>query len=341
MKKVNLNFVWLIVALLSLGLFSCSEDEPDPADKAALVTAIAAAEAVYDAAEVGKLAGMYAQSSVDALQTAITAANAVNDDDDATQEEVDATLANLNLAVTDFEATAIVEISADNLVAYWKLAGDGIDASGNGHDGTLTAGTTDRFPDGGNPPQAAADRYGTAGGALHFAHGANVEVPFSADFNPDDMTLSVWLNTDSLWTSRTQYIMSLNIWDCWKFELPTHGKPYITRKLSDAYIDKDSDPVVLDALTWYHVVVTHGDGKIAFYVNGVLAIEWDDISTSAKVAADPAVNLVIGTFKPVDLVWTLESWCTSFHGSLDDIRIYNKALTAAEALSLYNMEAAD
>lgn len=342
MKRLNFNFVWLIVALLSIGIYSCKDDEVIKADKTALLAGITAAEAVYDAAEVGKLAGMYTQASVDALLAAINAAEAINDDDDATQEQVDATVANLELAVTTFEATVIVEISADNLVAYWKLEGDGVDASGNGHDGTLKAGTAARFPDGGNPPMAATDRYGTAGGALHFAHGANVEVPYHADFNPDDMSISVWLNTDSLWTSRTQYIMSLNIWDCWKFELPNHGKPYITRKLSDnTWIDKDANPVALEAGTWYQVVVTHGDGHIIFYVDGVLAVDWDDISAAKPVAADPSVNLVIGSFKPNDLEWTMETWFTSFHGSLDDIRIYDKALTAAEVTALHTMESVD
>jgi hypothetical protein len=342
MKKMNLNLLWLLVAILSLGVFSCKDDEEEKADKTALAASITAAEAVYDAAEVGKLAGQYTQASVDAFLAAINAAKAVNDDDAATQVEVDATVSNLDLAVTTFEATVIVEISVENLVAYWKLAGDGVDASGNGHDGTLKAGTTARWPDAGDPPQAATDRYGTAGGALHFAHGANIEVPYSADFNPDDMTISVWLNTDSLWTSRTQYIMSNNIWDCWKFELPNHGKPYITRKLSDeTWIDKDANPVALEAGNWYQVVVTHGDGHVIFYVNGVLAVDWDDIGTAAPVAADPSVNLVIGSFKPNDLEWTVETWFTSFHGSLDDIRIYDKALTAAEVTALYTMESVD
>jgi hypothetical protein len=260
---VNLSFIWLIVALLSVGVFSCKDDEPDPADKVALAASITAAEAVYDAAVVGKLAGQYLQASVDALETAINAAKAVNDDDAATQVQVDATVANLDLAVTTFEATVIVEISADNLVAYWKLAGDGVDASGNGHDGTLKAGTAARFPDGGNPPQAAADRYGTAGGALHFAHGANVEVPYSADFNPTNMTISAWVKVDSLIPTRVQYIMSLNIWDTWKFEWNMAAQPGFTRKVADGYAEHDAN-VALEALTWYHVIVTHGAGHQIF-----------------------------------------------------------------------------
>jgi len=342
MKKMNVKLLWLLVALLTIGTFACKDDEEEKADKTALAASITAAEAVYDAAEVGKLAGQYTQASVDALLAAINAAKAVYDDDAATQTQVDATTSNLDLAVTTFEGTVIVEISADNLIAYWKLAGDGTDASGNGHDGTLKAGTTARWPDAGDLPQAATDRYGTAGGALHFAHGANIEVPYSADFNPAAMSISVWLNTDSLWTSRTQYILSNNIWDCWKFELPNHGKPFMTRKLSDdTWIDKDSNPVVLEAGTWYQVVVTHGNGHMIFYVNGVLAVDWDDIGTAAPAADDPTVNLVIGSFKPNDLEWDLATWFTSFHGMLDDIRIYDKALTAAEVTALYTMESVD
>ena len=141
--------------------------------------------------------------------------------------------------------------------------------------------------------------------------------------------------------TRVQYIMSLNIWDTWKFEWNMAAQPGFTRKLTgDVYAEHDAG-VALEALTWYNVIVTHGAGHQIFYINGELVKDWDAIRDAATIAADPDVNLVIGSFKPTDLDWVVDSWFTSFHGWLDDIRIYDKALTAAEVTALYTMEAAD
>jgi len=343
MKNKMLKYAWLLMVVLPLGFFGCEDDpEVDPADNTALTAKITEAEGIIADAEVGKLAGQYTQESVDAFQTAIDAAKVINDDADATQVQVDATTSNLQLAIDAFEASVNVEISEENLVAFWKLNGDGIDASGNSHDGTLMPGLTSRFPDGGTPPTATTDRYGNADMALHFVHGANVEVPYSNDLNPDQMTISLWLNADSLSLSRTMYIMSLNKWNTWKFELPTHGKPFLTRKLSDdSYMDKDSDPVVLEAQNWYQVVVSTDQTSWAFYINGVLAVDWPMDNIATPIAADAGIDFVIGSFMPNDAEWDMATWFTSFQGSLDDIRIYDKALTAAEVTALYSMESVD
>ncbi len=343
MKKNLLKFAWLLVFVLPMGFTACDpEPEVVEADKTALVAKISEAEAILDEAVVGKLAGQYTQAVVDELQSAIDAAKLINEDETATQTQVDATVSNLQLAIEDFQAAVNVEVSPEFLVAYWKLEGNGDDASGNDHNGTLMAGPTDRFPDGGTAPQPAVDRYGDADKALHFAHGSNVEVPYSDDLNPDAISISVWLYADSLCASRTQYMLSLNIWNTWKFELPNHGKPFITRKLSDDnYLNFDSNPVVLEPQTWYQVIATVDSEKCHFYIDGVHATEWDVPSTAAPAAADPAVNLVIGTFLPNSVDWTLDTWFTSFHGTLDDIRIYSKALTAAEVEAVYNMEKTD
>lgn len=340
MKNLLSKYAWILFVVIPLGFTACDDDpEEEQADKTALVAKIDEAQTILDEAEIGKQVGQYPQEAADDFQTAITAANAINDDEGATQEQVDATTANLQLAIDDFEASVNVEVSPDNLVAYWKLDGNGDDASGNGLNGTLKAGTTARFPDGGSNPMATTNRYGEEGMALHFAHGSNVEVPYSEMLNPDQMSICLWLMADSLMMSRTQYIMSLNKWNTWKFELPNHGKPFLTRKLSDeSYVDKDSDPVVLEANQWYQVAITTDQTSWKFYINGVLAVDWPLDNVATPIAADPEVDFVIGSFLPNDVEWEVSSWFSSFHGSLDDIRIYNKALTEGEVTAIWNME---
>jgi hypothetical protein len=77
------------------------------ADKATLSEAIAAAEALRDGAAPGAGPGQHPQSAIDALDGAITAAQAVYGNPSATQQDVADALAALQSAVTAFNAAKI------------------------------------------------------------------------------------------------------------------------------------------------------------------------------------------------------------------------------------------
>ena len=87
-------------------------------DKGALSNAIAEANALKNAATVGTAPGAYPQEAYDAFAAAIRAAQDVNGDDNATQEEVDAAVAALQAAV---EAFAKAKIAVTD---YSKALGD-------------------------------------------------------------------------------------------------------------------------------------------------------------------------------------------------------------------------
>jgi hypothetical protein len=68
---------------------------------------ISDAQNLLDGAVVGTDPGEYPQSAVDDLGDAITAAQTVADDEDASQAAVDAAVSALALAITDFEESVI------------------------------------------------------------------------------------------------------------------------------------------------------------------------------------------------------------------------------------------
>ena len=68
---------------------------------------ISDAQELLDNAVVGTEPGQYPQSAVDDLGDAITAAQAVVDDEDASQAAVDAAVAALSLAIADFTESVI------------------------------------------------------------------------------------------------------------------------------------------------------------------------------------------------------------------------------------------
>jgi hypothetical protein len=82
-------------------------------NKTALGAAISAAQIKYDSAVVGAENGCYRQSDKDVLLAAITAANTVYEDTNATQAEVDNAAAALNEAIDKFEASVIGPLTGD------------------------------------------------------------------------------------------------------------------------------------------------------------------------------------------------------------------------------------
>lgn len=74
---------------------------------------------------------------------------------------------------------------------------------------------------------------------------------------------------------------------------------------------------------WSHIVCTYDGSTKKIYINGVLD---NSIASSGALVAD-SVNFNMGT---------RQNTAGTYTGYLDDVRIYNRALTAADVLELYN-----
>jgi hypothetical protein len=77
---------------------------------------------------------------------------------------------------------------------------------------------------------------------------------------------------------------------------------------------------------WQHVAVTYDGATWSFYLTGKLGA-----SSTAASAPAAGTNLYLG-YTP---------WGTAYYpfgGLIDDVRIYNRVLSAAEVSALYNAE---
>jgi len=205
--------------------------------------------------------------------------------------------------------------SAD-LVGHWKLD-DGlgttaVDATGNGHDGTLM----------GNPQWVE----GYLDGGLQFSGSPDkVDIPYSADLNPEnEYSVSVWVNLDpagsnyrSPVTSRDDgpqagyiiYCTPANTWQFW------------TGSAAGGWNQAGSPDVELGQ--WTHVAISYLGGAKKLYINGELAGESND-----TMALNTAQVLRIGAGA------TEGNGNYFFQGTIDDVRVYNHALTEAELAEL-------
>jgi hypothetical protein len=178
--------------------------------------------------------------------------------------------------------------------------------------------------------------------AYDFNNGATVVVPYSAELNPQNLSICLWVKRRT--TNAGNYLVSLNRWNGYKFQLQSNNFPFFTfQDSNNGYHDVDANPGTVPQDVWTHVAITYTNGTMKFYVDGAL-VKTAAVN-GAPITVNPAVDLAIGNELPKSY-YNLTSdsnpnyfWGASFfNGALDDVRLYNTALSDAEVLSIYTQE---
>jgi flagellin-like protein len=217
----------------------------------------------------------------------------------------------------------IVSKQDPSLVGYWKFdEGSGsiaYDSSGNGNDGTLLDGNLSNA-DGNTPPRWTN---GTFGGALKF-DGLDdyVVIPNSSVFNLDTFTIEAWVRVD-------KYAGNIDIllkgWNILRFFINNQHKFGVVVQM-DGTGGQFYHPTLINEGQWYHLAAVVQSGKQAVYVNGAESIQGTYTYTSLlKNAANPLIISAYNSPTP-----------TSFsNATIDEVRIYNRALSADEIWNHY------
>ncbi|MDZ4716000.1 MAG: LamG domain-containing protein [Cytophagales bacterium] len=354
--KVKLLLYGVMLLLTAGVIYSCSKDDAVPVvDKAALKTAITAANTLHDGALEGVAAGNYLKGSKAVFKTSITAAQGVVDNAATTQIQVTAGAATLADAVVVFNGKLVTPIDPTNLAGHWTFdeiptASVGAvvkDYSGNSRNGAIKIGHAFW---GAGTPTLAPDRYGIAGKALYFNLGANVEIPYSTGLNPPNMSISVWAKPDvNSPILNNQYFISMNRWNGWKFNFQDTPRAFFTTRWDNAGLtnqccyDRDQNVGTAPQGEWHNYVVTFGGGNTTFYIDGVLVFQFTNTPGTITTLLAP-VALVLGQDLPTGAYSLVNgndnyvNWGGYYKGVLDEVRVYKSILTAAQVTSIYNLE---
>ena len=210
------------------------------------------------------------------------------------------------------------------LVAYYPFNGNANDESGNGNNGTV------------NGPTVTTDRFGNSGKAYSFDGSSNSITSNTNFFNNgwEQFTVSGWFSTNDV-NKLSQTILNTiphtGIDLCFNIE-------YTAQHNTSIYIG--SSPGVLgwdivqnsqgskkdyENQKWYHFSMIKNGLKYYLYINNIL----DMIITSSITPSNTLCKITFGSnnIRP-----------EYFYGNIDDIRIYNRALSSDEVTQIYNSE---
>jgi hypothetical protein len=198
--------------------------------------------------------------------------------------------------------------------AYYPFDGDVRDYSGNGRDGILSG------------AQLAPDPRGAANKAYVFSSGGDIiYVPDDAGLNfQDQIALAFWVKLDAV--TQESYLLSHGSWEeRWKVSVMPDMKLRWTIKTASGIRDLDSS-IVLQLGHFYHVTVVYSNYSMEIYINGVL----DTFMANSGLMTTTTKDLTFGR-KDISI--------TNYHlrGTLDEVRIYDKALAPDEIETLQSI----
>ncbi|MFN0213160.1 MAG: LamG-like jellyroll fold domain-containing protein, partial [Saprospiraceae bacterium] len=223
-----------------------------------------------------------------------------------------------NFALSDAAISALYTSEAafpgtpNDLIAAYSLNGNGTDATQFSNDAVLDASAT-----------ATTNRHGWASNALKGYATADNSAALQSDFQ----TISFWVKPNALPASGEVFLLSNGGWqERWKVSMPNHGKPVFTTHSNGACCSDMDSGTPLTVGTWTHVAMTHDGAKDIIYFNGVMVNEKNVTGALDKTKHPFGIG-----YDPIDNG-------SIFDGSMDDVAIFNRALSAVEIAGLYALQ---
>lgn len=213
----------------------------------------------------------------------------------------------------------------DGLIGWWKMdelaantctggVNDSCDSSGNSLDGAWANNVT-----------VVTGKF--AKGLSFDGTGDEVAVATNYTFGTSDFSTSMWVKFNS--TSGTQPLIDFNRSGNGHdllYHNPTYGFRYDNRPnggTDTAVLSQGS--VTISANIWYHVVLTRNKNNWNIYLNGQ--------SIASGYSELPVNN---STYTSIGYYNDSDAALTALNGSLDDVRVYNRALSTSEVKLLYD-----
>jgi hypothetical protein len=231
-------------------------------------------------------------------------------------------------------------IPTNGLIGYWPFTGNANDESGNNLNGTVTGATL------------TTDRNNSANSAYSFTYqGWNpgtqlteVYIPYNPILNTNYLTVSCWIyptaygygyptGSGASIIKRFQYGYSNPNGETWEFQFLPNGD--LVGTISDASTTQTQNTAIVTANAlplnvWSHVLMRYDGSSLSLWVNGTQV---------GDTAATLALNTLGNSGISVGVSDQANGWWDPYQGKIDDIGIWNRALTQQEITNLYSSSA--
>ncbi|MFA6340718.1 MAG: LamG-like jellyroll fold domain-containing protein [Candidatus Paceibacterota bacterium] len=187
------------------------------------------------------------------------------------------------------------------------------DTSGFGNNGTITGAT-----------YAATSGYNNKG-TYSFDGSDYISTP---NLELSYLTVTAWINTSNPSIAYQAIVTKADQtattpWD-FRFIGSSGGKIHLAANIGGVYAGYALSDITLKADTWYHVAATYDGSRVRIYIDGVKHGE----TAATGVIYSKTLNVMIGARNPS----APENF---FVGKIDDVRIYDSALSSSDIQKLY------
>ncbi len=217
---------------------------------------------------------------------------------------------NSNLTDCSLNSSNLTGTLTNGLVGYWPFNGNANDESGNGNNGTVYGASL------------TTDRFGNVGKAYSFdGVNDNIIVPNNVNFQQNRHAINFWLKTNQLPSLRYNLITKDGPLRQWVAQLENNGAIRNAVFTDNGEFTFNSN-INYQLNSWIMVTKIWDENISKTYINGSLA---GSMNTTANIVQSNN-----------DLYFAGNDSYILYKGILDDIAIFNRALTATEIQQLFN-----
>jgi hypothetical protein len=231
-----------------------------------------------------------------------------------TQQEITTMYSSVEVPTYSDTCNNVSGSLTNGLVGYWPFCGNANDDSGNGNNGTVIGASL------------TTDRFGNSNSAYSF-NGVSNYITINNTFDLEERTFNIWFNPSTINSTTGTIVVSDN--------------PSLNNGVSQARVIKISNVDNLQVASgvlvglyigcststnnWQMLTYVRTASEVKLYYNGNF------------VTTTPSGNYVSGNGNSKTVFGADRNLLTDFYnGNIDDIGIWNRALTPSEVTQLYN-----
>jgi len=214
--------------------------------------------------------------------------------------------------------SAVLGIPSNGLIGHWPLNGNANDISGKGHNGTIVG--------------ATSIAHGVTGSAYHFDGSSYIDVG-DILFPNQTFSVSAWVKSENVDPSSFRAAISklddsaggpFEIYDGFTSVPAYTGPSAAVWKGGVTLVNIEQPHLTLRGGRWHMVTFTYKNGHQTLSVDGAAVVSFN-FPGPLPVNTD-SVRIGGYEFGPYHHLWT---------GDIDEVLIYNRALSPVEVLKIY------